>query len=81
LSDKDKIETGLDFKSESFKKYFKNTSWLMTEKILRMVAGQYATALRLSNACYFIPMVLADSLFPAIIDAKIQSEKLYYVRL
>jgi hypothetical protein len=81
LSDKDKIETGLDFKSESFKKYFKNTSWRMTEKILRMVVGQYAAAFRLSEDWYFIPMGIAVSLFPVIINAKIQSEKLYYVRL
>jgi len=41
LSDKDKIETRIDFKSESFKKYFKNTSWLFSEKILRMVVGLF----------------------------------------
>jgi len=41
LSDKDKIDTRIDFKSESFKKYFKNTSWLFSEKILRMVVGLF----------------------------------------
>ena len=41
MSDKDKIETRIDFKSESFKKYFKNTSWLFSEKILRMVVGLF----------------------------------------
>jgi len=41
LSDKDKIETRIDFKSESFNKYFKNTSWLFSEKILRMVVGLF----------------------------------------
>ena len=41
MNDKDKIETALDFKSESFKKYFKNTSWLFIEKILRMVVGLF----------------------------------------
>ena len=41
MSDKDKIETRIDFKSESFNKYFKNTSWLFSEKILRMVVGLF----------------------------------------
>jgi len=43
--------------------------------------GQYAAAVRLSEAWYFIPMVIASSLFPAIINAKKQSEELYYARL
>ncbi len=41
MSDKDKIETRINFKSESFKKYFKNTSWLLGEKILRLVVGLF----------------------------------------
>lgn len=43
--------------------------------------GQYAAAVRISEAWYFIPMVVASSLFPAIINAKKQSEELYYTRL
>jgi len=43
--------------------------------------GQYAAATRLSEAWYFIPMVIASSLFPAIISAKNQSEELYNSRL
>jgi len=43
--------------------------------------GQYAAAVRLSEAWYFIPMVISASLFPAIINAKKQSEELYYARL
>jgi O-antigen/teichoic acid export membrane protein len=43
--------------------------------------GQYAAAVRLSEAWYFIPMVIASSLFPAIINAKKISEELYYARL
>jgi O-antigen/teichoic acid export membrane protein len=45
LSDKDKIETRIDLKSESFKKYFKNTSWLFTEKILRILIAFVVTVL------------------------------------
>jgi len=43
--------------------------------------GQYAAAVRLSEAWYFIPMIIASSLLPAIINAKKVSEKLYYERL
>jgi O-antigen/teichoic acid export membrane protein len=43
--------------------------------------GQYAAAVRISEAWYFIPMVIASSVFPAIINAKKISEELYYARL
>lgn len=37
MDNNDKIETRINFKSESFKKYFKNTSWLFAEKIVRVL--------------------------------------------
>jgi O-antigen/teichoic acid export membrane protein len=43
--------------------------------------GHYAAAVRLSEAWYFIPMAITSSVFPAIINAKKQSEELYYQRL
>lgn len=43
--------------------------------------GQYAAAVRLSEAWYFIPGVICASLFPAIVNAKAKSEDLYYNRL
>ncbi len=43
--------------------------------------GQYAAAVRLSEAWYFIPMVICASLFPAIINSKKHSDILYYSRL
>ena len=43
--------------------------------------GNYAVAVRLSEVWYFIPMAITSSLFPAIINAKKLSEKLYYGRL
>jgi len=43
--------------------------------------GNYAVAVRLSEAWYFIPMAITSSVFPAIINAKKVSEKLYYERL
>lgn len=43
--------------------------------------GNYAAAVRLSEAWYFVPLAITQSLFPAILSAKKQSEKLYYDRL
>lgn len=43
--------------------------------------GQYAAAVILSEAFYFIPVVIASSLFPAIINAKKNNKKLYVTRL
>ena len=43
--------------------------------------GNYAAAVRLSEAWYFVPMTITQSLFPAILSAKKHSEKLYYDRL
>ncbi len=38
---KDNINTKINFKSDSFKKYFKNTSWLFIEKIIRVLLGAF----------------------------------------
>lgn len=43
--------------------------------------GQYSAAVRLSEAWYFIPVVIAASLFPAVINAKQHNEIIYYTRL
>jgi len=43
--------------------------------------GIYSAAVRLSEVWYFIPMAIVASVFPAIIDAKNQSEELYKQRL
>jgi len=44
-------------------------------------AGQYAAAARLSEACYFIPMTIVASLFPAILNAKSRDEDEYRHRV
>jgi O-antigen/teichoic acid export membrane protein len=61
--------------------YMKIDQVMIKEMINTEAVGQYAAAVRLSEAWYFIPMVIASSLFPAIINAKQQSEALYYSRL
>lgn len=43
--------------------------------------GLYSAAVRVSEALYFIPMVIMSSVFPAIVSSKMQSEDLYYCRL
>jgi O-antigen/teichoic acid export membrane protein len=43
--------------------------------------GHYAAAVKISEAYYFLPLIIATSVFPAIINAKKISEKLYTERL
>ncbi|EQB39811.1 hypothetical protein M947_04340 [Sulfurimonas hongkongensis] len=61
--------------------YMKIDQVMIKEMLDSQVVGQYAAAVRISELWYFIPMVIVSSLFPAIINAKKQSEKLYYIRL
>ena len=43
--------------------------------------GVYSAALRLSEVWYFIPMTIAASVFPAIIEARKKSHEVYHQRL
>lgn len=43
--------------------------------------GIYSAAVRISEVWYFIPMAIAASVFPSIIEAKKQSEDLYCQRI
>ena len=61
--------------------YMKIDQVMIKEMLDNNAVGQYAAAVRLSEAWYFIPMVISSSLFPAIINAKKISEELYYRRL
>ena len=61
--------------------YMKIDQVMIKEMIGIEAVGQYAAAARLSEAWYFIPLVLASSLFPAIINAKKHSNELYFSRL
>ncbi len=61
--------------------YMKIDQVMIKEILGNEAVGKYAAAVRLSEAWYFIPMIISSSLFPAIINAKKQSEKLYYARL
>jgi len=61
--------------------YMKIDQVMIKEMLDSEAVGQYAAAVRLSEAWYFIPMVISSSLFPAIINAKKISKELYYKRL
>lgn len=61
--------------------YMKIDQVMIKEMLDSEAVGQYAAAVRLSEVWYFIPMVIASSLFPAIINAKKVSQELYYTRL
>ncbi|WP_209262420.1 flippase [Thiorhodococcus minor] len=43
--------------------------------------GIYSAAVRISELWYFIPLAIASSVFPAILDAKRRSDEEYHLRL
>jgi O-antigen/teichoic acid export membrane protein len=61
--------------------YMKIDQVMIKEMLDSEAVGQYAAAVRLSEAWYFIPMVIASSLFPAILNAKKMGTVLYQARL
>ncbi len=55
---------------------------IMIKQVLGLEAvGKYAVAVRISEIWYFIPMIITNSFFPAIIKARQITDKLYYERL
>jgi len=56
--------------------YMKTDQIMIKEMLGNEAVGQYSAAVRLSEAWYFIPMIISSSLFPAILNAE-----LYYERL
>jgi O-antigen/teichoic acid export membrane protein len=61
--------------------YMKIDQVMIKEMLGAEEVGYYAAAVRLSEAWYFIPIAITSSVFPSIINAKKQGEKLYYQRL
>lgn len=61
--------------------YMKIDQVMIKEMLDNNAVGQYAAAVRISEAWYFLPMAICSSVFPAIINAKKVSEALYYQRL
>ncbi len=61
--------------------YMKIDQVMIREMLGEEEVGLYAAAVQLSEAWYFIPMAITTSVFPAIVNAKKQSKKLYQWRL
>ena len=61
--------------------YMKIDQIMLGQIIGDEAVGIYSAATRISEAWYFIPMVIVSSVFPAILEAKKNSEELYYERL
>jgi len=55
---------------------------LMIKEILGMAyVGYYAAAVRVSESIYFIPLIIATSLFPSIVKTRLVDDTLYKDRL
>lgn len=61
--------------------YMKIDQVMIKEMLGTKEVGLYAAAVKLSEAWYFLPVLITNSLFPAIIKAKEVSEEFYYNRL
>ena len=61
--------------------YMRVDQVMIKEMLDLQAVGQYAAAVRISESWYFIPMLIAASLSPAIFNGKNKNEKLYYWRL
>lgn len=61
--------------------YMRSDQIMIKHMIGEYEVGIYSAAVRLSEAFYFIPVLLSASLFPALLNAKKQSEEQYRQRL
>ena len=61
--------------------YMRVDQVIIKEMMSAEAVGIYATAVRLAEAWYFIPMVVTASFFPAIVNARVVSEEIYHERL
>ena len=61
--------------------YMKIDQVMIKEMLGVQSVGQYAAAVKLSEGWYFIPTIIASSLFPAIIKMKGRGELIYYAGL
>jgi O-antigen/teichoic acid export membrane protein len=61
--------------------YMRIDQIMIKEMLGEKEVGIYSAAIRLSEVWYFIPVLITQSLFPAIVSAKKTSEALYLIRL
>ena len=61
--------------------YMRIDQIMIKEMLGEYEVGIYSAAVRLSESFYFLPMMIAASLFPAILESKQQGEELYKQRM
>ena len=61
--------------------YMRIDQIMIKEMLGEREVGLYSAAVRLSEAWYFVPVIITKSLFPAIVNAKKISQELYHQRL
>ncbi len=61
--------------------YMKIDQIMLGQMLGDEAVGIYSAATRISEVWYFIPIIIVASVFPAILEAKKQSETLYHQRL
>jgi O-antigen/teichoic acid export membrane protein len=61
--------------------YMRIDQIMIKEMLGEREVGLYSAAVRLSEAWYFVPVIVTTSLFPAIVNAKKISQELYNKRL
>ena len=61
--------------------YMRIDQIMIKEMLGEREVGLYSAAVRLSEAWYFVPVIITTSLFPAIVNAKKISQELYNKRL
>ena len=61
--------------------YMRIDQIMLGQMIGDQAVGIYSAAVRISEVWYFVPMAIAASVFPAILEAKKRSEAQYYARL
>ena len=61
--------------------YMRIDQIMIKEMLGEREVGLYSAAVRLSEAWYFVPVIVTSSLFPAIVNAKRISQELYNKRL
>lgn len=61
--------------------YMRIDQVMIKEMLGEKEVGLYSAAIRLSEIWYFVPIIITNSLFPSIINAKKVSNNLYYLRL
>jgi O-antigen/teichoic acid export membrane protein len=61
--------------------YMKIDQIMLGQMVGDEAVGIYSAATRISEVWYFIPMVIATSVFPAILEAKKRSDEEYYLYL